>query len=165
MTSVRLAGVMSAWLAATALLCSCSDLAQREDAERARYHSYAGAPVDHFTWLGRYEGWQSLGKDELVLWTTPWDAYLIRVTPPCIDLPFVNGIGVTSTARTVSAHFDFVLVRSQGGERGAAVPWRCPIAEIRPVDYRRMRKEMREHAPLPGAPAAPAQVQGSSSAS
>jgi hypothetical protein len=164
MTSVRLSAVLSASLAATALLCACSDFAQRQDAERARYHSYAGAPVDSFTWLGHYEGWQSLGKDELVLWTTPWDAYLVRVAPPCTELPYANGIGVTSTARTVSSRFDFVLVHNQG-ERAPAVPWRCPIAEIRPVDYRRMRQDMREHAPLPGAPAAPAQGQGSSSAS
>jgi hypothetical protein len=156
--------MVSAGLAVTALLCACSDFAQREDAERARYHSYAGAPVDHFTWLGHYEGWQSLGKDELVVWTTPWDAYLIHVAPPCVDLPYANGIGVTSTARTVSAHFDFVLVRNQFGDR-AAIPWRCPIAEIRPVNYRRMRQDMREHGPLPGAPAAAPQAQASASPS
>jgi hypothetical protein len=154
--------VVSTLLCLTFLLPACSDVAKREDAARARYHAYAGAPVDSFTWLGRYDGWTSLGNNELVIWTTPFDAYLIRVMPPCIDLPFTNAIGVTSTARTVSARFDFVLVHGQGA-RSPAANFRCPIAEIRPVDYKRMRREQREQGPLPGAQPAPPPGQSQSS--
>jgi hypothetical protein len=38
-----------------------------------------GNPIDHFTWMGRYDGWKPIGRDDLVVWTTPFDAYLIKV--------------------------------------------------------------------------------------
>ncbi len=135
-----------AWLLpAVAALTACSGipLKQREDAQRTRYESYAGAPVASFTWLGRYDSWQSVGTNELVVWTTPFQAYLIKVAPPCDNLQFANRIGLTSTASTVSARFDFVKVGH----------WRCPIQEIRPVDYQRMRQDMRKEASDTPAPA------------
>jgi hypothetical protein len=138
------------WLAAFALLTACSGipLKERQDAQRSRYEAYAGAPVDQFTWLGRYDSWQPIGTNELVVWTTPSQAYLIKVAPPCDNLNFVNRIGLTSTGSTVSARFDFVKV----GHR-----WRCPIQEIRPIDYQRMRTDLRQEkenatgSPAPGA--------------
>jgi hypothetical protein len=159
MNAVRLpvlacAALMSAWLSS-----ACTDFARRQDAERARYESYAGPPVEQITWLGRYDGWTSLGKDELVLWTTPFDAYLIKVVPPCTDLPWAERIGITSTASTVSSRFDFVEVH-RAGERGPGSRWRCPIAEIRPVDYRRMRHDLREQV-KPAHGGEPAQVRAS----
>ena len=130
-----------AWLMpAVALLAACSGipLKERQDAERARYEAYAGAPVDQFTWLGHYDSWQPIGTHELVVWTTPFQAYLIKVAPPCENLEFVNRIGLTSTASTVSARFDFVTLGRDHDH------WRCPIQEIRPVDYQRMRQDMRK---------------------
>ena len=47
---------------------------------------------------------------------------------------FANRIGLTSTADTVYAHFDFV--RAEG--------WKCMIDTIQPVDYLRMRHDLRE---------------------
>jgi len=125
-------------LPALTLLTACSGipLKQRQDAERARYESYAGAPVNQFTWLGRFDSWTPIDTNELVVWTTPFQAYLIKVAPPCNDLQFVNHIGLTTTASTVSARLDFVKVGR----------WRCPIQEIRPVDYQRMRQDMRKEA-------------------
>jgi hypothetical protein len=117
------------WLLPTvALLTACSGipLKQRQDAQRARYEAYAGAPIQQFTWIG---------TNELVVWTTPSQAYLIKVAPPCDNLEFVNRIGLTSTSNTVYARFDFVKVGHN---------WRCPIQEIRPVDYKRMREDMRK---------------------
>ena len=129
-----------AWLlSATALLTACSGipLKQRQDEQRARYEAYAGPPIDQFTYLGRYDSWQPIGTNQVVVWTTPFQAYLIKVAPPCDNLQFVNRIGLTSTGNTVSARFDFVKVGRQ---------WRCPIQEIRPVDYQRMRQDMRKDA-------------------
>jgi hypothetical protein len=126
-----------AWLvSATALLTACSGipLKQRQDEQRARYEAYAGPPVEQFTYLGRYDSWQPIGTNQVVVWTTPFQAYLIKVAPPCDNLQFVNRIGLTSTGNTVSARFDFVKVGRQ---------WRCPIQEIRPVDYQRMRQDMK----------------------
>lgn len=133
---LKLGGV---WLLpAVAALTACSGipLKERQDAQRARYEAYAGAPVDSFTWLGRYDSWQPIGTNEVVVWTTPNQAYLIKVAPPCDNLEFADHIALTSTASTVSARFDFVKVRH----------WRCPIQEIRPVDYLRMRQDMRKDA-------------------
>jgi hypothetical protein len=125
------------WLLPTvALVTACSGipLKQGEAAQRARYEAYAGAPVNQFTWIGGYNSWAPVGTNELVVWTTPFQAYLIKVAPPCDNLEFVNRIGLTSTANTVYARFDSVKV-----DHG----WRCPIQEIRPIDYRRMRQDMR----------------------
>jgi len=138
------------WLPAFALLTACSGipLKERQDAQRSRYEQYAGAPIDRFTWFGRYDGWQPIGTNELVVWTTPSQAYLIKVAPPCDNLEFVNRIGLTSTGSTVSARFDFVKVGHH---------WRCPIQEIRPIDYQRMRQDLRKDKgtasgnPAPGA--------------
>jgi len=98
---------------------------------RERYVSYAGAPLDRMTWLGHFYSWESLGDNHLVVYTTPSDAYLLTVTSPCNDLPFAQTIGLTSTAGTVYPRLDSVKLKG----------WRCPIAEIRRVDYARMRAE------------------------
>jgi hypothetical protein len=128
-----------AWLlTATALLAACSGipLKQREQAERDRFEAYAGQPVDHFTWLTHYDGWEPIGPHELVIWTGINDAYLIKVASPCDDLMFANHVALTNTTGTVYARFDFVNVRG----------WHCPIQEIRPIDYRRLRQDMRQQA-------------------
>jgi hypothetical protein len=126
-----------AWLlVAAALLASCSGipLEKREAAERARFEAYAGKPVDHFTWLTRYEGWEPISRNQLVVWTGINQAYLITVFSPCTDLMFARRIGLTSTTDTVYAHFD--SVRAEG--------WHCIIDTIRPVDYRRMQHDLRQ---------------------
>ena len=122
-------------LIALALLASCSSipLSQRDAAERARFEAYAGKPVDHFTWLTHYEGWEPISPNQLVVWTDINQAYLITVFHPCTDLMFARGIGLTSTADTVYAHFDHV--RAEG--------WTCIIDTIQPVDYLRMEHDMR----------------------
>ncbi len=123
-------------LAPVALLAACSGipLKEHQGARGVRYEDYAGAPVNQFTWIGQYNGWTPIGTNELVVWTTPFQAYLLKVAPPCDNLQFVNRIGLTSTANTVYARFDSVKV-----DHG----WRCPIQEIRPIDYRRMQQDMR----------------------
>jgi len=104
----------------------------------ARYSAYAGQPIDSFTWLGRFYSWEALGRDRLVVFTTPSDAYLLKVWSSC-DLRFVlNTIGVTTTSGTVSAHVD--AVRIDSAPTGRMV---CPIDEIRPIDYRRMTADLR----------------------
>jgi hypothetical protein len=110
----------------------------------ARYESYAGPPLQYFTWLGRFDSWEPLGKDRLVVYTTPSDAYLLKVWPPC-DFRFVTGgIGISSTSSSVYTNFDSVIVNT-----GAGGPRRCPISEIRKVDYTRMRADMRANPPPP----------------
>jgi hypothetical protein len=122
-------------LVAALLAAGCSGIPRRErDQEQLdRYMRYAGEPVDHITYLGHYDNWQSVSRYQLVLWTNINDAYLITVRPPCEDLQFAQRIGITQTASTISSRFDAVLVKH----------WRCQISEIRPVDYLRMKKDQR----------------------
>jgi uncharacterized protein DUF6491 len=118
---------------------------QSEQQLRDRYAAYAGAPIDSFTWLGHFYSWEQLGKDQLVVFTTPSDAYLLKVWPSC-DLRWViSPIAVSSTGGTVSAHLDSIRIDSPPTGRMV-----CPIDEIRRIDYQRMRAELR--APPPAAP-------------
>ena len=122
-------------LVAALLAAGCSGIPRRErDQEQLdRYLRYAGEPVDHITYLGHYDNWQSVSRYQLVLWTNINDAYLITVRPPCEDLQFAQRIGITQTASTISSRFDSVLVKH----------WRCQISEIRPIDYLRMKQDER----------------------
>jgi|HubBroStandDraft_1064217.scaffolds.fasta_scaffold1234214_1 hypothetical protein len=98
--------------------------------EALLYLKYAGPPIDSFTYLGRYDGFRTLGGPYLVIWTTFTNAYLIKVRDPCIELPFANRVGLTSTSNTVNGNFDFVLVEHD----------RCRIGTIQRVDYDAMKK-------------------------
>jgi hypothetical protein len=139
----RIPALAAGAAASLALLVGCATTANNQPAAPTgtaaqqaaleRYSAYAGPPIDHFTWLGHYYSWEGLGKDQLVVFTTPSDAYLLKVSGPCTDLKFVTSIGLTSTGSTVYSRLDSVKVRH----------WRCPIAEIRKVDYKRMRADMR----------------------
>jgi len=108
-------------------------LRESQQEERDRFAAYSGEPINEFTWFGRYDGWQPIGRYELVVFTGISDAYLIKVGPPCDSLQFATRIGLTSTAGAVHARFDSVIVGQ----------WRCPIDEIRKVDYRRMQADLR----------------------
>jgi hypothetical protein len=127
------------WLAISLTLVACSSVSQRavkDQEERDRYVSYARAPIEQFTYLGRFDSWNALSRSELVVFTTINDAYLLKVWQPCIGLPFATRVGVTSTSGTVNRGLDSVLVDGQ----------RCPIEEIRPLDYRRMLTDRRNAA-------------------
>lgn len=115
--------------------------------QRASYESYAGAPVQEFTWLRRYYSWYYLGRVEsqyeLALWTTPFDAYLLKVSRPCETLPFVGGIKLSSTSRTVTRDVDYLVVSGNGGP-----PERCYIREIRPLDTHRLSQDPKVKPPV-----------------
>jgi Family of unknown function (DUF6491) len=144
--------------AALALLGGCAGGAPQKDSGAPaptgqqtaleRYSAYAGPPIDRFTWLGRFYSWEQLGRDRLVVFTTPTDAYLLKVWSSC-ELRFViSTIAVSSTGGTVTAHLDSVVIDS--APTGRMV---CPIDEIRRVDYRRMLAERR--APAQQSPTPP----------
>ena len=132
--------IITAAAAALALLSACSSVpyAQRQQQTHDRFMAYAGPPVDQFTWLGHFDSWESLSRSELVVSTTPWDAYYLKIWLPC-DTRFANRVGLSSTARTVYSRLDSVIVGRD----------RCPIEEIRPIDYRRMKADMRRDAKTP----------------
>jgi hypothetical protein len=100
----------------------------------------AAAPTTQERALARYEAYAgpSIARD----------AYLLTVASPC-DLRFViYKVGITSTHATVNKGLDSIVVNNAlaGG------PWECAILEIRPVDVRRMKADLRNPQP----PAEPA---------
>ncbi|MFL6603394.1 MAG: DUF6491 family protein [Steroidobacteraceae bacterium] len=123
-------------LSAALITAACSGIPRRERDQETldRYLRYAGPPVDHISLLGRYDNWQPVSRYQVVLWTGINDAYLITVASPCENLQFAQRVGITQTANTISSKFDAVLVKG----------WRCQITEIRPIDYKRLRQDLRE---------------------
>jgi hypothetical protein len=119
------------------LLAACAGISQREGepSARERYLHYAGAPISSFSSIGGIDGWRSLSRTELVVWTGMNDAYLLTVVPTCQDLEFATTIALVSRVDgTVSSGFDHVRAGRD----------RCQITEIRPIDYRLMKQEERE---------------------
>lgn len=118
---------LTAFIFAAVLLAGCvaPEPRERDVATEATYLKYSGPPIDSFTYLGHYDGFQILDSTQVVIWTTVNDAYLIEVQDPCYDLRLANEVSLTSTARTVSTNSDYVLV---GDER-------CVIETIRHIDY------------------------------
>jgi len=103
----------------------------------ARYQAYAGRPVNSFTWLGRFDSWEPLGNDHLLVYTRPNEAYLLKVRGPC-HLQFATGpIGITSANSTVYVGLDSIAVNT-----GVGGPWQCPIDEIRPLDVHGMKADL-----------------------
>jgi nucleoid-associated protein YgaU len=155
---MRLNELRAIALAGLLALTACATTPDNQQQALQAYRSYAGPPIRSFTWLGHFDSWQALGKDHLVVFTTPWDAYLLTIWSPC-DLRFViNRIGISSTSGTVYSGLDSIIVNGPNTGR-----WTCPISEIRKVDYQRMRADQKAQAAAaraarqtePPAPAAP----------
>lgn len=126
-----------------ALLSGCysAPLDERLATDRAQYQAYAGPPVEQFTYLfnSRDNGWRPLSATELVVWTSPYEVYLLKVAEPCDDLRFARRVDVTSSTgmNSIQVRIDFVKVGR----------FHCPITEIRPVDTNRMRAELHKQVP------------------
>jgi Family of unknown function (DUF6491) len=102
-----------------------------------RYQQYAGEPTQDFTMWSLYQ-WQDLGPDYVAVWSAVNRVYLLKVSKPCVNLDFANGISVTSQMEhKVTARFDYVNFDKQ----------HCQIVEIRPIDYKRMLKEGKDSDP------------------
>ena len=121
---------------ATLILAACGGIPQRttdqEDLER--YLQYAGEPVSSISYLGRYDSWRPLGRDHLVIWTGVNEAYLLSISGPCNDLPFVNRIAIKTRGSTLGRGDSVIVGRGQ----------RCLITQLRPIDYRQMKQDARK---------------------
>lgn len=111
------------------LAAGCSGLPRRpEGALLNEYLPFAGAPIDSFHFF-RLDSWTVVGRYQLVIWVTPFEAYLLTVQSPCEQLWFTQRLAITSTLHTVS-HFESVLLRDHE---------RCLIQEIRPLDLKALK--------------------------
>jgi hypothetical protein len=115
-------------LAATSL-AGCAATLAKFNAPKLDYTEYAGEPVKSF-YLGNYDGWSAVSKDQLVVWSGINKAYLLTITGYCPDLQFATTIAVTSTGSTVDK-FEKVIVGRD----------RCFIKEIRPIDTKQMKED------------------------
>lgn len=124
---------------AVALLSGCAtNPAQRDEDNLALYRQHAGAPVDGFSYLGRFDSWTPLGKDALAIWTSPTRAWLLDVSL-CNDLPYAQSIRLSAGAGRVSARFDDVTPMGTG-----LSPIPCRIEQIRPIDVPALREARRQ---------------------
>ncbi len=125
-----------AWLVATCtavLTAGCASMSSPREPGRdlARYQAVAGAPVDSMSFW-RLDSWEPLDDEHLVVWTSPREAYLLKVWPNCDWMVIVPSIGLTSSVHRVYKNIDKVIVPSRLNERFANR--QCPISEIRPID-------------------------------
>jgi len=117
---------------ATFALAGCADgaLRRHDGALLNEYLPYAGPPVDSFHFF-HLDSWEAVGPYQVVIWTTPWDAYFVTVQSPCNGLAFANRLAVTSTVGSISKFESIVLRHDE----------RCPILEIRPLDLKQMKAD------------------------
>src|ERR1700744_1665400 len=110
---------------AGSLMAGCSTAPTKQ-----MYLQYAGPPIESFTYLGRYNGFRTLGGLAIGIWTTINDAYLIKGVEPGGDLVYAKKVELTSEARTVPRSVDWVAF-----DHG-----RCRIDTIQHIDYGAMKK-------------------------
>ena len=140
------------WTIATLICAACSTLPGRPaDAKLAFYSAHAGAPVDSFRSLGRFDNWEPLGNEALVVWTRPNQAWLLELYGPCDGLDYSIAIALTDHVGQVEAGLDDVLVSHPSPLH---VP--CRIRSIRPVDLAAIREaeKARRSSMAPTAPPA-----------
>lgn len=130
--------VIAAALFALAAAAPAQAMTDSERERLAEYERFAGEPVKDMPFW-RLQSYEALGNEAVVVWTGVNKAWLIRVLPPCTDLPWAKTVGLSSTNHRVSAKFDHVVAGRD----------RCNIASIQPVDdkaLRAARKAQRESA-------------------
>jgi hypothetical protein len=118
-----------ATLLAAAALAGCAGTLAKLNGPKLDYTEYAGEPVKSF-YMGNYDGWTAVSKDQLVVWSGVNKAYLLTITGYCPDLQFADRIAVTTTCNTVDK-FEKVIVGRD----------RCLIKEIRPIDTKQMKED------------------------
>ncbi len=109
--------------------CTTGLARHTEAAPPSDYVTFAGPPINGFHAF-RPHSWESVGSDQLVIWSTPWDAYLLTVWPTCVGLPFTNVIGLKIYTGSVS-RFDSIVLRDRT---------RCPISDIRRIDLKKVKE-------------------------
>lgn len=122
----------AALLLALAVAVPVQAMTDSERERLAEFERFAGEPVGDMPFW-RLQSYESLGTEAVVVWTAVNKAWLIKVLPPCTDLPWAKAVGLSSTNHRVSAKFDHVVAGKD----------RCNIASIQAVDYKALREARR----------------------
>ena len=101
----------------------------RGDQVMDRYEPYLGEPVRGFTAFNP-QNWQPVSRNQLIVWTSMNDAYLLTIWDNCPDLMYKNAVRLSSTGSQIST-FDHVIVGRD----------RCQIQKIQPIDMRAYRHD------------------------
>ena len=115
-------------LLASSLALPAQALTDKETERLAEYQRFAGEPVGEMPFW-RLQSYEAIGTEAVVVWTAVNTAWLIKVLPPCTDLPWAKTVGLSSNSHRVSAKFDHVIAGKD----------RCNISSIQPVDYKALR--------------------------
>jgi hypothetical protein len=109
--------------------CATGLARHTEAAPPSDYITFAGPPIAGFHAF-RLHSWESIGSDQLVIWSNPWDAYLLTVWPTCIGLPFAHAIGLKTHTGSVS-RLDSIVLPDRT---------HCPISDIRRIDLKKVHE-------------------------
>lgn len=96
----------------------------------AEVQAVAGPPVNSFRYM-RMSAFEPIGLRNLLVFTSPRSAWLLRLDAPCRGLDFYPFMGLTSHMHLVSTDTDSVRVQNN--------PIPCRIVQIQPVDAGRLR--------------------------
>jgi hypothetical protein len=146
------------WMAVAVLgmaCAACSTLTDRPpdpavEQRLAEVRALAGPPVDTF-WYERMSSYEPIGLSDLLVFTSPRQAWLLHLDGECRNMDFDPFLMLTSHSNRVTVMLDSVRVRHN--------PIPCEIKEIRPVNAATLRhvdRERKAAEPPPGDAAEPA---------
>jgi len=101
----------------------------------AEVRAIAGPPVSSFRFM-QMSSFEPIGLADVLVFTTPREAWLLHLDGQCRNLDFDPFVGLTSHMHRVSTLTDSVIVRDN--------PIPCRIEQIRPVDTSALRRIDRE---------------------
>jgi len=128
-----------ALLCAFANGCATTPASQATGADAQRLEevsAIAGAPVSSFRYMDQAT-FEPIGLSDLLVFTTPREAWLLHLDGNCRGLDFGPFLKLTSHMHRVSSGFDSVIVRDN--------PIPCRIEQIRPVDTAALKNTKPAH--------------------
>jgi hypothetical protein len=93
-----------------ALLLSLASAAYANTGENVGTDAANYAHVGQIRYLGRLNGWRRIDDSSLIIWTSPFQPYLVELSRKSRDLKFANRLAITSSAGSISEKFDSVIV-------------------------------------------------------
>lgn len=66
--------------------------------------------VGQIRYLGSLNGWRRIDDSSLIVWTSPFQPYLVELSRKSRDLKFANGLAITSSGGQIAEKFDSVIV-------------------------------------------------------
>jgi len=126
---------MLAMLCVALIGCATTPGNDRDTQRLVEVSAIAGKAVPSFSYLS-LNSYEPIGESDLLVFTSPREAWLLHLDGTCRDLDFGQSVELTSNFGRVSAGFDKVIVRDS--------PMPCRIQQIRPVDTSLLKRIERE---------------------